>query len=835
MNNQRTKSNIGFIFFPLISLIILFLISPAQAAHNESSGMDATLPPFQPPQIIDGSGRKLLVIYMVGSDLESDGGAATSDLTELIDGYNIIDQDRIEVVVAFGGANKFGWQGMKFADISQIIEDASDGQFGNTTPYLYRADFANMGDKSSLTLFLEYVTQKYKNFDSSFLTFWNHGGAYTGFGNDEVFGYDSLSLTDIDNALTDSKIGEFDLIGFDACLMGSMEVARFIEPHAKYLLASEELEPGHGWHWKTVIQAFSDENDIVKTGMAIIDLFVLNIHDYESDGKTLSLLDLSRFDTLVDSIDSFSTSFSTNLLSDNDYSDALIYGSTHTAEFGRQSKEDQRVSIDLKDFAQTIRSQISDFQARETLDNLAASVDDFVVYAKNDGTRPNANGVTIAPPEKINPSWDSCMLNSNWLEFQATFDILKKNDTTSPEVVDVNDDADSDDFNWNDNGWDDDGWDDDGWDDLYDRKGLHSNALAEPNDQLKRVDHNGHSPGFLSGERAAFIHTGHDPAMRKSSAASGTKGFSAKFSDPNLAKVTTIFGFEFAPYENEPDNRFFMSVAEVQAYSTTTPGVYFTPQWNQKWYCVEYDPDAAMTEWMPLVFQGRYTKDGKEYTKYSAEIDYIESGKDYSEYDYPADLATLKIIVDENNHVVSHHIRTYKIIYAGEDNSEETIIFDKKTKKISKGDQIQFWTLGFSLDGNSEDTWFTTGDTITFTQAPVFTLEELNFEDEQGSLLEYKYAMWAEDISKNGTLTTPFAAAPPDNDEDEDDDDNFIQASCFISTIAGPAGSAGAMKSVAGIILLITSLIQPFQGCTVELISKNIGSCCVLGSYSTSN
>ncbi|MBI9092903.1 MAG: hypothetical protein JEZ12_27115 [Desulfobacterium sp.] len=65
-------------FCPLITIIVLFLISLAHAAHDRYIGLAVSLPPFQPPGIIDGSGRKLLVIYMVGSDLESDEGAATS-------------------------------------------------------------------------------------------------------------------------------------------------------------------------------------------------------------------------------------------------------------------------------------------------------------------------------------------------------------------------------------------------------------------------------------------------------------------------------------------------------------------------------------------------------------------------------------------------------------------------------------------------------------------------------------------------------------------------------------------------------------------------------------
>ena len=51
--------------------------------------------------------------------------------------------------------------------------------------------------------------------------------------------------------------GSFDLIGFDACLMATVEVAKVIEPHAKYMIASEEIEPGHGWLWNAVIQLYT--------------------------------------------------------------------------------------------------------------------------------------------------------------------------------------------------------------------------------------------------------------------------------------------------------------------------------------------------------------------------------------------------------------------------------------------------------------------------------------------------------------------------------------------------------------------------------------------------
>ena len=83
------------------------------------------------PYAIDGAGRKLLAVYMVGSDLEEEDMAGTIDLAELIEGYDRLRGDEVEVVVAFGGANKDGWRGMKFADVRQLQDDLEDGEFGN--------------------------------------------------------------------------------------------------------------------------------------------------------------------------------------------------------------------------------------------------------------------------------------------------------------------------------------------------------------------------------------------------------------------------------------------------------------------------------------------------------------------------------------------------------------------------------------------------------------------------------------------------------------------------------------------------------------------------------
>lgn len=45
---------------------------------------------------------------------------------------------------------------------------------------------------------------------------------------------------------------KFAFIGFDACLMATVETANMLVPHADYMFASEETEPGYGWDYTEI-------------------------------------------------------------------------------------------------------------------------------------------------------------------------------------------------------------------------------------------------------------------------------------------------------------------------------------------------------------------------------------------------------------------------------------------------------------------------------------------------------------------------------------------------------------------------------------------------------
>ncbi len=122
----------------------------------------------------------------------------------------------------------------------------------------------NMADGDTLVDFITwavetYPAQKYALILSDHGAGWPGGfsdPAPKGLGVDDIvlaeaFGVDNLWLMEINRSLEKARqatgIDKFELLGFDACLMSQVEVMTMVAPHAKYAVASEEVEPALGW------------------------------------------------------------------------------------------------------------------------------------------------------------------------------------------------------------------------------------------------------------------------------------------------------------------------------------------------------------------------------------------------------------------------------------------------------------------------------------------------------------------------------------------------------------------------------------------------------------
>ena len=191
-----------------------------------------------------------MMIYMIGSNLESEYGSASRDIMEIA--QSGADFSKLNVVIAAGGASH--WQELSiqagevgFGSIRRNPETGNTGLIWDkrVPGYISSVDM--------LSYFLQYAVSTFPA-ETYSLVFWNHGGGpMVGYGHDEVAN-NIFSLEQLNSALRNSPFSgqKLSWIGFDACLMGSYEVAAALEPFTDYIIASEETEPGNGWDYSFV-------------------------------------------------------------------------------------------------------------------------------------------------------------------------------------------------------------------------------------------------------------------------------------------------------------------------------------------------------------------------------------------------------------------------------------------------------------------------------------------------------------------------------------------------------------------------------------------------------
>lgn len=73
-------------------------------------------------------------------------------------------------------------------------------------------------------------------------------------------------------------VDKFEVIGMDACLMGHLEVFTALAPHARYAVASQEVEPALGWAYTSFLGALAANPDMDGATLAklIVDSYILD-------------------------------------------------------------------------------------------------------------------------------------------------------------------------------------------------------------------------------------------------------------------------------------------------------------------------------------------------------------------------------------------------------------------------------------------------------------------------------------------------------------------------------------------------------------------------------
>lgn len=236
--------------------------------------------------------------YLCGSDLESGGGFASGDLAELC---QVTLPDNVQVIIETGGS--YEWEDPRVNPDKQCRFLYS----GNQLQLLEEKPAANMSDGKTLAAFLQFCRESYPA-DHEAVVLWDHGGGSVGgVIYDERYDTDCISLPDLRRALAAAYAPSetnppLDMIGFDACLMAAVETAAAMKGIARYMVASEETEPGCGWNYTGFFQALAEQPRLngARLGKAICDSYAAGCNMASAAGDiTLSCVDLTRIEPLL--------------------------------------------------------------------------------------------------------------------------------------------------------------------------------------------------------------------------------------------------------------------------------------------------------------------------------------------------------------------------------------------------------------------------------------------------------------------------------------------------------------------------------------------------------
>ncbi|MBQ9120153.1 MAG: hypothetical protein IJY09_08910 [Lachnospiraceae bacterium] len=326
--------------------------------------------------------------YLCGSDLESGGGFATGDMNELL---QVALPEDVKVVIETGGSTVWQNNVVDASKLQRWVYDSEGLKLVDEQPS------ASMGDAQTLADFLNFAKTNYPA-EKTAVVFWNHGGgSVSGAAFDELYGMDSLTLDEMYAAF--SSVWEpsvesqpLELVGFDTCLMATVDVANTFCDIAHYLVASEETEPANGWYYSEWVGALAADSSMngETLGKIICDAYYAGCVEVGTqDNTTLSLTDLTKVAPLLEAYELFGAEALSAACTDPAFFSQLARVAVQSENYGGNTKEQGYTNmVDLGHMARQSSGILG--SAQSVLDAL----DDCVLYKVGGQYRTEATGLS---------------------------------------------------------------------------------------------------------------------------------------------------------------------------------------------------------------------------------------------------------------------------------------------------------------------------------------------------------------------------------------------------------------------------------------------------------
>ena len=347
--------------------------------------------------------------------LDADNNLESAGIDDFLEMATVGSSSDINIVVQMdrhgGYDNTYGnWTGTR-----RFLINSGDAP--NGTPL---ADLGeqNMGDPATLQSFVEWGVQTYPA-QRYALSIWNHGDGFRKLleerqtralarapgeagvalrtvATDDTDN-DELHMSEVRSALeaakqrleerstTRVKLG---IVGFDACLMGMVEVAYALRNVADHVVASEWLEPGDGWPYDTILTELNSNPTF--DGRDLSGVIVTRYGLAYSSEITQAAGDMAELNNLVSKIDDFALAMNTEWAN-------LKTARSNTIDYHCWWSS-STWGIDLWDFADNVYNEVTSTAIKNAAQDVKTAIDAFVTNEHHSSDKDGSHGVAIYFP-----------------------------------------------------------------------------------------------------------------------------------------------------------------------------------------------------------------------------------------------------------------------------------------------------------------------------------------------------------------------------------------------------------------------------------------------------
>ncbi len=390
-----------------------------------------TLEPFVAPTAVTGKGQTWTVMLYMDADDEILEQDIFIDFNEI---ERIGSTDRVRIVVQLdrfrGGFSGDGdWSGTRRYYVTQ------DDDLNHIASQVV-ADLGevNMSSGASLVDFVKWGAANFPA-DKYVLIMSDHGMGWPGGWVDPEPGGSGdpsipleqrlgnmLYLNNLDQALGQARsaagIDKFELFGMDACLMSQVEVLTALAPHARYAVASEEVEPSLGWAYTAFLKKLVSNPDMggAELAKSVVSTYIVDDQRIQDDQArqeflrgqratasqvsnelskdiTLTAIDLSKVSELDLALNDLA--FALQSADERAVAQARSYAHSYTNVF---SQTEPSAYIDLGNFAQFLQQGTNDSEVNRAANRVLQAVDATVIAEKHGPKQNGSTGVSIYFP-----------------------------------------------------------------------------------------------------------------------------------------------------------------------------------------------------------------------------------------------------------------------------------------------------------------------------------------------------------------------------------------------------------------------------------------------------